>query len=239
MEADTKQKFQLLLLLAILLAGARTGYILYQRHEENVTPAQKKAPPLDADDYVVSMKLHAYDLKSSRQLTRQPAWVKVGYSITLYPYNAGSRHVDFSHDAGKLLPIEKLNIKDVILAVSPEAPDQKQLMAVFTRNGKDYAFSFGSEKDGNYQIFADDMLFIQDPHELYKHWSADTWQAIDQRQLKKGMNQLQANFAVGLGYPEDSGDSDVRIVNYPNGGHPLTVTFTHKRITEIKPGSAS
>lgn len=236
---ETKQKFQLFLILAILLVAARTGYVLYQRHENNATPAKKEAPPLDADDYVVPMQLHAYDLKSSRQLMQQPVWVKVGYSITIYPYDASRHHVDFSRDAGKLLPIEKLNIKDVISAVSPEAPDQKQMMAVFSKDGKDYAFSFGSEKDGDYQIFADDMLFIQDPHDLYKHWSADTWQAIDQHQLKNGMNQLQADFAVGLGYPQDSGDSNVRIVNYPNGGKPLTVTFTNKKITEIKPGSAT
>lgn len=239
MEADVKQKFQLFLIVAILAVAARTGYILYQRHADNIVPAKKEGPPLDADAYVVPKKLHAYDLKSSRQLMQQPVWVKVGYSVTIYPYDATHRRVDFSRDAGKLLPIEELNITDVISAISPEAPREKQVMAIFEKQGKSYAFSFGAEKDGNYQIYADDMLFIQDPHELYKHWSADTWQAIDQHQLKNGMNQLQADFAVGLGYPEDSGDSSIRIVNYPNGGKPLTVTFKNKKITEIKPGSSS
>ena len=41
-------------------------------------------------------------------------------------------------------------------------------MAVFEKDGKTYAFSIGSVKDGNYKFYSDDMLFIQDPHELYR-----------------------------------------------------------------------
>ena len=93
-------------------------------------------------------------------------------------------------------------------------------MAVFEKDGKRYAFTIGNAEDNNYQIYSDDILFIQDPHELYKHWPPDVWQAIDNHQVKPGMNELQASFAVGVGMPEGTGTSNPRIVNYHNDGHP-------------------
>jgi hypothetical protein len=166
-------------------------------------------------------------------------WVKVGYAYTCYPYDPVRHHVDFSHEAGKLLPIEKLQIKDVISATSPDAPGEPQAMAVFEKDGKTYAFSIGSIKGGEYKFYSDDMLFIQDPHELYKHWPAEVWEAIDKHQVKPGMSELQADFALGLGIPEKSGEPGNRTVNYPNGGNPLSITYRGDKAAEIKPGSAN
>jgi len=231
-----KQKIQIVLLAAVVLTALRTGYVLYERHAERVEQA-KQPPALNPDYYVTPKKLYPYDLKSARQLTLQPAWVKVGYSSAYYPYDASRHRADFSHSAGQLLPIEKLDIKDVVTGIAPSAPDEKQLMAVFEKDGKSYAFSIGSLKDDNYKIYSDDMLFIQDPHELYKHWPADVWAAIDQHEVKPGMNELQADFAIGLGIPEGSGDSDVKTVDYANGGKPVSITYRNGKAAEIRPGS--
>jgi hypothetical protein len=57
-------------------------------------------------------KLYPYDLKSAKQLTRQPVWVKEGYRYTYYPYVPVVKSVDFGHEAGVLGPIERLEIKD-------------------------------------------------------------------------------------------------------------------------------
>ena len=112
-------------------------------------------------------------------------------------------------------------------------------MAVFEKDGKTYAFSIGSIKGIDYKFYADDMLFIQDPHELYKHWPADVWGAIDKHQVNPGMSELQADFAIGLGIPEKSGGPGNRTVNYPNASNPLSVTYRNDEAVEIKPGSAS
>ena len=80
---------------------------------------------------------------------------------------------------------------------------------------------------------------VQDPHELYKHWSVDLWGAIDQHPVKAGMNELQASFAIGLGIPEKSGEPGNRTVNYPNGGNPLSITYSNDKAAEIKPGIAN
>jgi hypothetical protein len=233
---ELKQRLQLVMLVAILVSGTRLAYILYERHESRLELAKKHAPPLNPDYYVTPKKLYPYDLKSARQLIQQPVWVKVGYAYTFYPYDQARHHVDFSHEAGRLLPIEKLQIKDVISATSPEAPGEPQVIAIFEKDGKAFAFSIGSIRGGDYKFYSDEMLFLQDPHELYKHWPADIWESIDKHQVKPGMNELQADFAIGLGIPEKSGEPGNRTVNYPNGGNPLGVTYRNGKAAEIKPG---
>lgn len=75
MNPEFQKKVQILLAAAIVLAGGRAAYILYERHEamkEDVKPRQEKL--LKADYYIMPKKLHPHDLKSARQLTAQPVY---------------------------------------------------------------------------------------------------------------------------------------------------------------------
>ena len=165
--------------------------------------------------------------------------MKVGYAYFYYPYDAATHRVSFSHEGGKLTPLQRLEIKNIITDVSPEAPGERQVMAVFDEAGKQYAVSIGSEKNGEYKFYSNDMLFIEDPHQLYKHWPADIWQAIDQHQVKPGMSELQADFAIGIGLLQSGSDSIDRTLDYPNGGKPLTVTFHSGKAVDIRLGAAN
>src|SRR5438477_10303527 len=163
---EAKRKIQLLLLAVIALAAVRAGYILYQRHAESIEQKKKEAaPPLNPDYYVVPKKLYPYDLKSAKQLTQQPVWVKEGYRYTFYPYDPERRHTDFSREAGLLLPIQKLEIKDVVTDTAPHSAHLHQVMAIFEQDGKTYAVPIGSMRDNSYQIYSDEIFYIQDPHE--------------------------------------------------------------------------
>src|ERR1700689_2893425 len=118
MSEEAKKRIQIALALAVVVAGVRAGYILYQRHEDYVA-AQKLVQARNAgysnEEYYVSpKKLYPYDLKSARQLMQQPVWAKEGYRYTYYRYNASDKTVDFAQSAGVLLPIEQLEIKDVV-----------------------------------------------------------------------------------------------------------------------------
>src|SRR5271157_566249 len=135
LDAEARKKLQIILLLGIVIAGARAAYIVYERHEAMKEDAKPKVDTaLKADYYVTPKKLHPYDLKSAHQLTEQPVWVKAGYYHTYYPYDPMRHHVDFSKEAGKLLPLEKLQIKDVISEVAPQSPGERQVMAVFEKD---------------------------------------------------------------------------------------------------------
>src|SRR6476646_6005149 len=236
MTPEAKQRIQLLLVIAMAVAALRAGYVVYERRSERAEQFTKQTPPLNPDYYVIPKKLYPYDLKSAKQLTQQPVWVKEGYRFTYYPYDRARRHTDFSRQAGLLLPIQKREIIDVVSDATPHSAHLQQVMAVFEQEGKTYAVPIGSQTGESYQIYSDEMFFIQDPRELYKHWPADVWKSIEKHQIKPGMNEFQAYFAIGMGVPERSSDPAVKTVRYPNGGKPVTITFRDGKAAEITGG---
>jgi hypothetical protein len=238
LDREALKKLQVFMVAAILIAGVRAAYIVYERREareENVQPKQETA--LKADYYVTPKKLHAYDLKSAHALTQQPVWVKVGYQLTYYPYDPEHHKTDFAHEAGLLLPLQKLSIQNVVTDVSPLAPGMKQVMACFSLDGKSYAAPIGAIKDGDFKLYTDEILFLENPHELYKHWPADVWQKIDSHEVQAGMSELQVSFAIGMGIGEGSGDYGSRTLHYPVGGKPVAITFENDKAVEIKTGT--
>jgi hypothetical protein len=233
-----KKRIQIVMLLAIVVAGVRVGWIFYQRHQESIAPAKPQAPPLNPDYYVTPKKIYPYDLKTARrELVKQTAWVKVGYFYSYYPYDSATRRAALAHDAGKLGPVERIEIKDVLLQASPGKPGERQILAVFQKNGRSFATEVGTEQNGDYKFYCNDMLFFEDPHDLYKHWPADVWQAIDQHQVKPGMSELQADFAIGVGLMEQGGDETDKTFDYPNGGKPLNVTYHNGKVIQVTPGT--
>jgi len=241
MSPEARQRIQLVLALALLVAAVRAGIILYQRHEDKVAAEkQKRAQNVgysNPDYYVTAKKLYPYDIKTAKQLTQQPVWVKEGYRYTYYRYEAAGKHVDFDHEAGLLLPIEKLAIKDVVTATPAGAGQRKQVLAVFEKEGKTFAVPIGFEAEGEFKIYSDEMFFIEDPRDLYKHWPAEVWQAVEHHEVKPGMNEMQADFAIGMGVPDAGDTSYSKTVRYPNGGKPLVIVYHDGKAAEIKPGA--
>lgn len=237
-DSELRKKLQILLGIAIVLVGTRTAYIVYDRYEERRQAEQPKTEhALKADYYVTPKKLYPYDLKSAHGLTKQPVWVKVGYYHTYYPYDVARRKAVFGHEMGTLLPLEKLSIQDVVTDVAPQALGIKQVLARFALDGKNYAVPIGSEQGGDFKIYSDDIFFIEDPHELYKHWPADVWKAIDNHEVRPGMSELQVTCAIGAGMLDASSTSFSRTLHYANGGKPLTITYRGDKAVEIKAGS--
>lgn len=224
---------QIVLLVAMVAAGIRL-YLIYRERQSGLVIEKKPEVALDPDYYVTPKKLYPQDLKDAKELTKQPVWVREGYGYTYYPY---SGRTDFNHPTGTLAPLEKLNIQNVVLDRTPGSAAEKQVMAIFEKDGKRYAFPIGVEEHGDYKIYSDEMLFVQDPHELYNHWPASVWKDVDSHQVKLGMNELQANFAIGIGSPEGTGLQNPRIVDFLNNGHPLRITFTNGKATNIETGS--
>ena len=236
MDAEWRKRIQIILVIFFVIALARVGIIFYQRsHEEEVRKPQPKPTSsynVTLDDYVTPHKVFPYDVASARgELAGKTAWVRTGNRLAFYP--AQGHRVDLAHSSGVLGPLEKIEIKDVI---AQTVRGQKQVMSVFTRAGgpDEFAVSVGAVTNGNYNFFINDVLFLDDPHQLYKHWPADVWDAIDHHAAKPGMNELQVSFALGANIRIGRGDYGNRTVQYINGDKSTEVTFSDNKAGSIE-----
>jgi hypothetical protein len=111
----------------------------------------------------------------------------------------------------------------------------REILAVFERAGQtgSFATSVGTNTGDDFQFTANDNIFFADPHELYKHWPAETWSAIDQHQARKGMTELQVSFALGAVFGATRGDYGDRMAQYRTGGNVFKVTFENNHAVAI------
>jgi len=172
-------------------------------------------------------------------LAGHAAWVREGYKFTYYRYDSGRHHTDFAQAAGLLMPLQQLNVRDVVETPPPAAGELPQIVAAFEKDGRDFAVPIGARRGQDYTLYADDMLFFEDPHQLYRHWPPEVWQAIDRHQVQPGMNEIQASFALGMGVPQPAGEQPGKTVVYPNGGNRTTVVFRAGKAVEIRTGSTA
>ena len=134
-DPEFQKKLQIFLVAAIVLAGGRAAYILYERHEALKDETKPKGETaLKADYYVTPRKLRPYDLKSARQLIEHPLWVKVGYQFTYYPYDRERHKTDFGHEAGTM----RFRLERKKVATSrfiPTTFSSSKIRAIFTSTG--------------------------------------------------------------------------------------------------------
>jgi hypothetical protein len=101
------------------------------------------------------------------------------------------------------------------------------------------ATPIGVVHHGDATIVIDDIFFLSDPHTLYKHWSKDTWDAVERHEITKGMSEMQAQAAMGLGRaPESGADGDYgnRTLVFTDPAHPdkpVTVHFVDNAAVSV------
>ena len=236
------QAVGLLTVVVLLVVGGRLLYIFHERTEPGVQKAQAPRRLLNQDDVVQPRKLYIADLKEAKELAGKPVWVQAGYSLDYYPYTGG--RVDFAHRTGVLPSVQQLAIEKVVtekptanLATRFPAAD-KQVLAVFKMPGGDteYATTIGTIKGSDETYYCDDIFYYDDPRQMYKHWPADVWKAIEQHQPKPGMSELQVSMALGTIQQSDSSDYGNRTVTYDAGGKKWSVSFVKDKATTVTPG---
>ncbi len=247
MDADLKKRLGITLLIFVVAGAVETGYLMWSRRDTGTAKKQEPTYSTNQDDYVTPRKIVPYSVDSAKkELVGKPVWVKSGNQLSYYRYDKGAHSVNFSKQAGLLPPLAKLQVQDVVLQRQPVALKpgqvavvQKQIMAVFEKTGEPglFATSIGSNTGDDYSFpTINEIFFFDDPHELYKHWPADTWSAIDQHQVKNGMSELQASFAVGGAGASDSDKYGERTIEFSNAGNPVTVTFEKNKAVKVEQG---
>lgn len=246
MDPDLKKRLIYTAIAGVVLIGARLGYMAWERRDPGVTPVRQQAADTgNQDDYVKTHKIFAYSLKSAqKEMVGNPVWVKTGYQIPYYHYDTASHTVSFAKRVGLLPPLEKFTVDDVVLQKAPAklAPGQvavasKDILIVFKRDGDkgSYAAPIGTNVGDDFTFTVNETFYSSDPHEMYKHWPPDIWAAIEQHQVKEGMNELQSGLALGTEMAVGPGDYGNRVVEFTNMGKPVQVAFAKNKAIKVTP----
>jgi hypothetical protein len=231
--------------LLIAVVGIRVGLLVHQRHVDEtavaVAPVESKANP---DDLVFLKQMRPDSMKDIKDLVGKTLWVSAGGQMDYYLY-AGHK-ANYAKSEGILLGADPLIVKDAIEQVAPKSATfripggDRQVLLVFTlpKSAKPdtlYAVPVGYQQDSAYTFEMDEIFFYDDPHVLYKHWSADQWAAIDAHKVIPGMNERQVELALGQVSKSESQTYGNRTVTFDDQGHPVDVTFANDKATNIRP----
>ncbi len=231
----------LITLLVLIVGGVRFYFVWRERNAPVTVKPKYVERNLTADDVVQPRKLYIDDLKSARTLKGKTVWMQAGNEMDYYPYTG--HRVDLAHKVGVLPSIQALEIDDVVTQKTPESVQNRiphgdtQVFAVFKESGnpKTYATPVGYLAGDDSKFSCDELFYYDDPHQLYKHWPADVWQAVDAHQAKAGMSELQVTMALGNVQQSDSSNYGNRTVHYTTTpGKEVTVDFTNDKAAQVK-----
>jgi hypothetical protein len=236
----TWKKLALIVVPAILILAIGIWRINVARNRPVAVQPRYQERPLTQDEMVQPRKLYIDDLKSARALVDKPVWIQAGYELDYYPYVA--HHVGFAHKAGVLPSVQRLDISDIVTEKVPASVESrvprgdKQAFAVFTMPGdpKEYAAAIGTVQGTDWTFYCDNIFYYDDPHQMYKFWPADVWQAIDQHHPKPGMSETQVAMALGVMQQSESSNYGNRTVDYDAGGKKWEVTFDNDKATDVQ-----
>jgi hypothetical protein len=226
----------------ILAVGVRVGLIYRERN----APAVVKAPEREkiADDDLVFLKQkRPSSLADLKDLFGTAVWISAGGQLEYYP--VAGKTVQYAKSAGTLLGAQELKIKGAVEQVAPKTATfripggDRQVSLIFTMPAasdpaKEYAVPVGYRQAGQYTFYTDEILFYDDPHELYKHWGPEIWKAVDEHRVINGMNERQVQLSLGQVSKSVSQEYGNRMVVYANLGKPVAVTFVKNKVTAFR-----
>jgi hypothetical protein len=223
----------------ILAVGGEFAWLHHERNAPEVVKVPEREVIAD-DDLVFLKKKRPDSMKDAKELTGSTVWVSAGGQMEFYPYVGHA--VQYGKSAGTLLGAEPIVVKDAVEQVAPKAATfripggDKQVSLVFTKpnDTKEYAVPVGYRQAGQYTFYTDEILFYDDPHELYKHWGPDIWKAVDTHQVILGMNERQVELSLGQVSKSTSKDYGNRMVVFANLGKPMAVTFVKNKVTAFR-----
>ncbi len=239
---DWKKIVQVMLAIGIVAVGIRLYMVYRERHEPVAPPrpAETSGYTPTVDDYVYLKQIHPEKPEDLKPLIGTTVWMQIADQLPYFP--ATGTRVDYTRQVGVLRGATPLNVTGVVQAKAPASvitrvPNgDRQVLLTFTTPAQQgtFAVPMGYEQAGEWKILADQALFYEDPHTLYK-WPPQTWQAIAQHNALKGMTEEQAGLALGQIETSDGQIMGDRTVHYDNLGHPVDVTFVKGHATSVTP----
>lgn len=234
------QKCLISTLITLVIGGIYLLFVWRHRQDTGVIGKASADQALSKDDLVVMRTFSPQSFDDTLRLEGTTVWVKNGYTISYFPYEGG--HVQFARPVGLIPSAQRMDIKKIIKAAAPASVDDgishgsRQAFAVFTLPGgaQMFAMPIGVMEGSEEAYYNDVLFFYDDPHGIYAHWPKDVWAAIDARQVKPGMSELQTRMAIGQKIHANGGSAGDRTVTYDQNGKHWTITYVNDRATTIK-----
>ena len=221
MEKDWREWVASVFVMAVIAAliYASVGYIA-EWVNPRLKPPRQQERTVHPDLYVFHPKSYVSNAASAEKLIGRPLWVKEGYR---WIYEPGEQTFE---------PLEKI----IPTAVRTRGEDT---LLEFERADRLCAIKIATSEF----FYVDEIFLLEDPRELYDHWTAEDWKKVDAQQVDLGMTDYQAAFALGAGrLGRYSPGGAVRIVDYTfrrSVGLPaLRVTFKQGLVIKIEPIAA-
>jgi hypothetical protein len=227
-------------LVTLTIGAVYLLFVWKQRQNPGVIGQPDAGQTLSNDDLAVVRTISPQHFEDTLRLEGSTVWMKNGYTIAYFPYENG--RVQFTKRVGFIPSAQRLEIKKIVKSAAPASVDDglshgsRQAFAVFAMPGSAnlYAAAIGVI-DGSEEAYYPDLLFFyDDPHTVYDHWPKDVWAAIDARQVKPGMSELETRMAIGQNIHADSRDKGNRTVTYDQNGKHWVVTYVDDKATAIK-----
>jgi hypothetical protein len=227
----------------LLAVGIEAAWVHHERSESD-KPVETPFVKTDPDDLVFLKQERPSSMADLKDLYGKTLWVSAGGQMDYYPYAA--HHANYAKSAGTLLGAEPLAVLDAFEQVAPKSATfripggDRQVLLVFTMPksadpAKQYAVPVGYQEGKDFTFYTDEIFFYEDPHQLYKHWGPQIWQAVDAHQVVMGMNERQVQLSLGQVSKSLSNEYGNRLVIYANLGHPMAVTFVKNKVTAFRP----
>lgn len=234
---------------AVLVLGIRVGMVYRERQAaENAPAAVAKQEKLPDDAYVFLKKKRPSSMADLKELDGTTVWMSAGGQMDYYA--ATGKHVDYGKKEGTLLGAQPMVIKDAVEQVAPKEATfripggDRQVLLLFTlpasaqgpgSGDRVFGVPVGTKQGADYTFQTDELFFYDDPHQLYKHWGAEVWKAIDEHRATVGMSEAQVQMALGQVSDSVSQEYGNRRVMFSNLGHPMDVIFVKNKATAVMP----
>ncbi len=181
------------------IIALRVGCVLYERSRP-FSPKRVAQRPIEKDYLVTLPKSYVNDFTSAQKLEGQTLWVKAGYLAEYFPY-VGPKRTAGSLVKQTFAPLEKIQVQKVVERPLPSRSTDKEVLLLFQKEGQDFATVAGyfDSTEDQYRFQVDDLLYLKNPHQIYAHWSEETWQKIQNHQLEKEMSFAQVALSIGSG----------------------------------------
>ncbi len=220
------------------LMALRVGWMLYDRSRP-VTPKNAASKKIQRDYLVRLPRFYISGFEDAKRLVGKPIWVKKAFQLSHFPVGKGGKS-GAGGRAGRLLALEELVVKGVVEQPSPGGSGDRQVVAVFEKDGAAMGTVIG-RFDGKrqlYQMVLDQFFYAKDPRELYSHWNENTWRLIREHELALDMTFAQVALSIGDGRLVTREAGDVQVYEFrrrPGGaGGRCRVRFKGGRVAEFK-----